>query len=318
MIRLRHIFLLIALCFLSGNALAQTVGPVVTEGLQTCENGLRRCGSLSENPTAYWLCMEDTCSNFATRETNATCPKGQQACTKQLGEYRACIDLICLNPRGRFVECAAGKRQCGRSVELYWGCVHRSCIGEVDSFVRQARKQSDQQKTKRKSAIDTARGYHKKVINGVEFRYDLEDKLIPPMLGVPNQFRYPKDSSIHPKDFVMTTLPIRELKGTPTATLACRHPSAELECKGRDMSSCVCSDKSRPYFKDKTAPVAIAEPYVGDIPDFNMNFHNQEGTFEAIEALQSQIKAGYAEIKRVQAEAQRRLEAEKKEAAKKE
>ncbi len=229
----------------------QKTNEAITEGMETCDNGLRRCENLRNEPAAYWICMEKTCSSPILAEADPACERGKQACASRVEEYTRCVNLICKNPPGFNRACEAGKRQCVRPLRNYWNCVYKQCLGDTDQFIREARKQEPAKPRKRESQADEA---------DREYAGD-------PIPGLPMSMAdVPEGVSL--EHYVLGTLPGRMLHKSPTAMLECMMPDAKLFCWSNDMSSCFCNDGTRPLRVRKKEYTVYEETF----PHLSYNF----------------------------------------------
>lgn len=215
----------------------------ITEGMETCDNGLRRCDALRKDAASYWLCMEETC-NSAVKEADPACDDGVKACQAELRQYKSCVGLICKNPPGTYVACEQGEKQCVASLRHFWQCVHKSCLGDTALFVKKA------QEKKQKTTLKQEGGRVEFDRFGFEIRYDKDGKRIKPLLGAPAALRYPPPG-VRPEDYTLDIMPGRLINKPASSVLECILPSARLRCTTNDIASCRCSDGTLPFYKQK-------------------------------------------------------------------
>ena len=221
---------------------AQKARKIDTTPIKECDIGYRKCNVLRDDPMQYWTCVDETCLN-PPPNANPSCKHGHKQCRPKLRQYWTCMSDTCQIDYDDFKTCKMGETQCASSNTEFWNCVTEECLGSVDKY-RNPNYYAKQIKNKTL-----------KYLNLTKMPPTPAKYIAPPLRGVSRKYKY-APSGVNGHDWSSTIpAPIRTLnKGTAIAQLVCSNPQASISCQSTDISSCSCSDGSRPksrsYIKD--------------------------------------------------------------------
>lgn len=199
----------------------------LSETVQACEYGLRKCDALHKNPEYYWECIADSCKTPS--DARADCPQGINACVDRQRIYNNCMKFTCGNPAATFDSCPEAKFTCNESHRTYWQCVYKICLGPVDKYKRPP--------TSKKYMIIMDKAGKKKRV-----QVNKKEKVI---IGAPKGLaRAPE--GVDQEEWIRETPQKFMLIGNPSEYMQCLLPTALLDCELNDIRSCRCSDGTMP------------------------------------------------------------------------
>ena len=206
------------------------------EEVVTCDYGLRKCDSLSNNKEHYFECVTQSCKN-PVKNPDPNCLEGRFLCKSEQDLHQECLGFHCPKVRGKKTKaCEAGKVACKIPYKRLWQCIYAICLGPVDNF----RNPSPTQKYM--MVKDKKTGKKKKVIINNKTK---ASELIKSPLD-----RYFLDQGFDPREMKSITPQKFRIYGNPSASLYCS--SGLLRCKTEDVRSCICTNGTMPIFLNGT------------------------------------------------------------------
>lgn len=189
---------------------------------ETCDTGLRRCNPLRKEPTYYWECMRDTCTNPDLRDRDLQCPAGEAKCASDYATYEFCVKATCRSKSEKGM-CEIGRESCKTSLNRYWQCMSNTCLGDVLLY-RDPNRYKDTAKDSKDaptSALDDA-------------------QTIRPIRGVHKMYQYPPEN-VSQESWQHIHRPNFPIIDSPSQRYKCANPGDFIRCESNDLLSCRCA-----------------------------------------------------------------------------